>query len=185
MSESGLQWNDEIIAGCKQRNRDAQNQLYSLYADAMYNTAYRIVGNAHDAEDVLVMSFCDVFRAIDSYNRKATPGAWIKRIVINRSITTINKRKSQVELTENIPDTSSDEEVESSGPYEMSIIKKCIEKLAEGYRTILTLYLIEGYDHAEIANILNITVATSKSQYSRAKKRLKQLVVHSQQETQS
>ena len=182
MSESGLQWNDEIIAGCKRRNRHAQNQLYKLYSDAMYNTAYRIVGNSHDAEDVLVMSFSDVFRAIDSYNRKATPGAWIKRIVINRSITMINKRKNQLELTDNVPDTSLDEVGESSSEYEVSLIKKCINQLAEGYRTILTLYLIEGYDHGEIANILNISQATSKSQYSRAKKRLKQLVSHSQQE---
>jgi len=182
LSESGLQWNDEIIAGCKRRNRHAQNQLYKLYADAMYNTAYRIVGNAQDAEDVLVMSFSDAFRAIDTYNRKATPGAWIKRIVINRSITTINKRKKQLELTDNVADTSVEMETEPPSSYETSMIKQCIKQLAEGYRTILTLYLIEGYDHGEIANILNISQATSKSQYSRAKKRLKQLVIHSQQE---
>jgi len=180
LSDSDLQWHEELIEGCKRRDRVAQTKLYGLYADAMYNIAYRIVGNTHDAEDVLVRAFTDVFRAIDSYDRRATPGAWIKRIVVNRAITTIKKRRNAVLLTAEVPDQAEEMIHQSDIDFDLSELKKCMSELAEGYKTVLTLYLIEGYDHGEIAQILGITEATSKSQYSRAKKKLRELILQTQ-----
>jgi len=171
-----LQWKKELIESCKRGSRDAQKELYEQYKDAMYNVAYRMTQNAHDAEDILVSSFTDVFRNIHSYDFRATPGAWIKRIVINNSITHLNKKKVDLVFYEVQPDVVEEPENDEEELVSIDLIKECIQELPDGYRTVLTLYLIDGYDHNEIGSILGVSTATSKSQYSRARKKLKEMI---------
>ena len=140
----------------------------------MMNTAKRMVGD--EAEDVLQEAFLSAFQNIDRYRADATFGLWLKRIVVNKSISLLNKRKG-LEFEEIQDFNQSFEELSvSEEALEVKKIKKAVSQLPDGFRTVLTLYLFEGYDHKEIAQILQITESTSKSQYNRAKKRLKQLL---------
>lgn len=166
----------DIIEDCKKGKRRAQNQLYSQYCDAMFNICLRILKNQADAEDVLQLSFTDVFRKLDQYRMEASIGAWIKRIVINNSLTFLRKKKTLDDWDEKYDavDDSSNEEPEME--YDIQSIKRAMEKLPTGYRVSISLYLFEGLDHAEIAEYLDISVSTSKTQYHRAKKKLVQLM---------
>src|SRR5215469_16627629 len=171
---------DELVERCKRGDNRAFAAIYQKYARAMYNTSLRIVNHTGDAEDVLQEAFTDAFRSLDDFHYKSTFGAWLKRIVINKSINQLRKRKMDlidIEKT-NIGTRLSDED----GPDEKEIgmkveeIKKAVALLPNGYRTVLTLYLFEGYDQEEIAEILQVSHATVRTQYMRAKQKLLQLI---------
>lgn len=169
-----------LIERCKSGDSIAQEEIYKRYARNMYNTAYRIVGHQAEAEDVLQESFLEVFTKINDYRGDATFGAWLKRIVVNRSITVLRKRKFEMTNTvelDNLADTEYDFELLEEQSDLVQKIKKGIEKLPEGYRVVLSLYLLEGYDHVEIAQVLNITESTSKSQFLRAKEKLRKVLI--------
>lgn len=163
----------QIIEKCKKGNSQAQFSLYNQYNKAMYNLAYRILNNREDAEDILQEAFVDCFRNIGSFRFESTFGAWLKRILVNRCINYLRKKKIDVTLCENLPPVVDEEVAEEEVNYETGKILKSIEMLPDGYRIILTLYLLEGYDHTEISQILDISQSTSKSQYSRAKEKLR------------
>ena len=177
-----LQVHKELIDQCLQGERKAQYTLYQLYSKAMFNTCYRIVSNVEEAEDVLQEAFINAFKNLHRFSWEATFGAWLKRIVINHSLNYIKKKKlplveiaaiSEVgEMTEN-PNDNFDFDTKNIS---IQKVKEGIKRLPNGYRLVLSLYLLEGYDHKEIAEILEISHSTSKSQYNRAKKRLKQLL---------
>ena len=164
-----------LIEECKKGNSIAQFRLYNQYSKAMFNLAYRMTGSREDAEDLLQEAFVECFRNLDSFRFESTFGAWLKSIVINRSINHLRKKKINLELFDNIPDVP-EESDENEPRYDPQTITKCIEELPDGYRIILTLYLLEGYDHSEISQITGITESTSKSQYSRAKEKLRQML---------
>ncbi len=174
MEQKDLSINSELIDACRQGSSEAQYRLYKLYSKAMFNLAYRITGNREDAEDMLQEAFIECFRNLSSFRFESTFGAWLKSIIVNRSINLLRKKKVELILLDNLPDQASHEEPEPE--YETGVIFRCIESLPDGYRVRLTLYLLEGYDHAEIAQILGITESTSKSQYSRAKEKLRNLI---------
>ena len=135
-----------------------------------------MLGNEPDAEDILQGSFMDAYTNIKSYNFQSTPGAWLKRIVINNCINQIRKRKiSLVEMQEGM-DKADEPDVDHLS-LNMTDIRQAISQLPNGYRVVLTLYLMEGYDHIEIGEILGISSSTSKSQYSRARKKLKEIIL--------
>ena len=167
-----------LSASCLRGNRKAQRQLYERYCDAMYNVSYRMLGSTAEAEDALQESFVDVFDKLITFREESSLGAWIKRIVINHCLNILKKRKIRFdELTETAqaipePMVHDDEDLH----LEVSKVKNAIMGLPDGYRQVLTLYLIEGYDHGEIASILGIQETGSKSQYSRAKARLRELL---------
>lgn len=171
----------ELVLGCQRKDRNAQRALYGHYAKPMYNLCLRMLKHAHDAEDVLQVAFVDIFGKINTFNFDASISAWIKRIVVNRCIDHLKKRRL---LTTDLDPARHDAAVldpssaPASAPSKMSVdaIKKAALQLSEGYRVVLSLYLFEGYDHEEIASILDISVGTSKSQYSRAKKRLAAII---------
>ncbi len=140
----------------------------------MYNLAYRILNNREDAEDMLQEAFIECFRSIDSFRFESTFGAWLKRIMVNKCINQIKKKKIDLTLYETLPAVVDVEEEEVK--YDMTKIFEGIELLPDGYRIILTLYLLEGYDHGEISQILGISESTSKSQYSRAKEKLRTIL---------
>lgn len=153
--------------------------MYRLYSKAMYNICLRMTANEMDAEDVLQMSFVDVFTKMDSFRFESTIGAWIKRIVINNCINHIKRRKLRFEaLTEGYNDLEDDNASFDADidPREVQKVMDAISQLPDGYRVVFTLYTMEGYDHQEIADILQISEATSKSQYSRARKKLRQMI---------
>jgi RNA polymerase sigma-70 factor, ECF subfamily len=164
-----------LIEECKKGSRKAQFKLYNQYSKAMYNLAYRILNNKEDAEDILQETFVDCFRNLDSFKFRSTFGAWLKKILVNKCINQLKKRKVDLKLCEELPNNISTEESEIV--YNTKKIFKSIAMLPDGYRVILTLYLLEGYDHTEISQILGISVSTSKSQYSRAKGKLRNIVL--------
>ena len=168
----------DIVEACKRGDRKAQFELYKLYSKAMYNICLRMLGSVENAEDALQNSFVDVFSKLDSFRFESSIGAWIKRIVINNCINHIKKRKLDfAELNDNvhhIPEDGVDNV--PNEVLKVELIQKAIMQLPEGYRVVFTLYAMEGYDHEEIGEILGVTEATSKSQYSRAKAKLRDIL---------
>lgn len=159
-------------------DRQAQYELYKLYSKAMYNTCLRIVNDDMEAEDVLQESFVSAFKNLKSYKGSAAFGSWLKRIVVNNAINLVKKRRLDVqpidEATEYKEQTG--EIFEPDFTHEVAQVKECIQLLPEGYRMVLSLYLLEGYDHKEIAGIMGITESTSKSQFNRSKKKLREIL---------
>lgn len=156
----------------------AQSKLYGLYSKAMYNVCLRITNNEDDTKDVMQEAFISAFQNLGSYKGEASFGAWLKRIVVNKAINHI--KRNRVEFTELNPerDEMQEEQPDLTNEQELTVekIKNAIVKLPDGYRLVFSLYLLEGYDHQEIAGILNISESTSKSQYNRAKKKLRELI---------
>jgi len=163
-----------LIEECRKGNSKAQFMLYNQYSKAMYNLACRILNNREDAEDILQEAFVECFRNLDSFRFESTFGAWLKKIIVNRCINHIKKKKIDLTLCETLPVIIYEEEEEIV--YDTGKIFKGIEMLPDGYRIILTLYLLEGYDHSEISQILGISESTSKSQYSRAREKLRTIL---------
>lgn len=164
-----------LIDLCKKGDQKAQFQVYRLYYKNMYNVCLRIVNEEAEAEDILQESFLKAFKKIDTFRGEVSFGAWLKKIVVNRSLDYLKKRKVKFQEvttgTIQLADVSEDYvEVDIEG------IRKAISSLPDNYRTILSLHLIEGYDHEEISQILNISNAASRTQYSRAKTKLKELL---------
>lgn len=149
-----------------------QYQLYALYADAMFAVCLRLVKKREDAEDVLQESFVDAFKHLKTFKFDSSFGYWLKRIVIHKSINHLNLKS--IPMIDVDPQNTwvQEEEDHYFSSVTVAQVKKEMEALPDGYRTIMSLYLFEGYDHVEIGEILNISTSTSKSQYHRAKKRL-------------
>ena len=166
---------DELVERCKRGDPQSFQQLYRQYSKAMYNTSLRIVNNTADAEDVLQESFLDAFRSLHDFHYRSTFGAWLKKIVINKSINILRKRRNDfvdMESTELQAVTDDEPENEEEMQYKAEEVKRMITRLPDGYRTVLSLYLLEGYDHEEISQILNISHNTVRTQYVRAKQKL-------------
>ena len=176
MKTNILYTHKDIVEKSKSGDRNSQYQLYELYVDAMYNVSMRMLGIKEDAEDVVQDSFVDAFRNLKSFRYESTFGSWLKRIVINKSINHLKQKKIPVSPLDQHEYHISEETNEMVLPMDIEKIKKGITMLPQGYRQIINLYLIEGYDHIEIAEILGITSSTSKSQYHRAKKKLIEIV---------
>ncbi len=171
----------DLVFRCKEGDERAFQELYKLYSRAMFNICVRMMNSHEEAEDLLQEAFISAFNNIDYYREESTFGSWLKRIVINKCINAINKKS--VELTELNEQITREEELEDEGSAELLYeelsvdgIKTAIAQLSDGYRTVLSLYLLEGYDHLEIAEILGISESTSKTQYLRAKKRLREIL---------
>ncbi len=166
----------DLIERCREGRRDAQFELYRLYSRAMYNTALRMVRHPHDAEDMLQSVFVEVFTKLESFRYESSIGAWMKRITVNKCINFLKSRKlALTELTAS-HDRMEVEEPKSEPVLSVDKINQAIEKLPDGYRVVFSLYAVEGYDHEEIGQILGVTEATSKSQYSRAKAKLREML---------
>ena len=175
----------EIIELCKAGNAKAQYQLYQLYARAMYNICYRMMNKREEAEDMLQEAFTEAFLRLDTYRFESSFGAWLKRITINKCINALKKRRALLVSVENLPEQvyTEDSDVDVPG-LSVEKVQKAMEELPEGYRVVFSLYLLEGYDHGEISEIMGISEATSKSQYSRAKQRVKEIILNQQYERQ-
>ena len=166
---------NELVERCKQGDVRSYSDLYRQYAQAMFSTCYRLVNNRTEAEDVLQEAFSDAFNHLKEFQYKSSFGAWLKQIVINKSINHLRKKKiTLIELNDHVADTYIQEEAvdEIDLDFKVLKVKKAIQQLSPGYRAVLSLYLLEGYDHEEIAGILGITHSTTRTQFKRAKDKL-------------
>ena len=142
----------------------------------MYNICYRIIGSEHAAEDALQEAFVSAYQNLNSYEGRAAFGAWLKKIVVNKAISHLRKEKiGHLDIDEHFEVINNDEN-EDTYEYRIDAVKRGIQKLPNGFRVVLSLYLLEGYDHSEISEILGISESTSKTQYIRAKAKLKQIL---------
>jgi len=174
----------DVIEKCKRGNALAQYKLYSLYSRAMYNICQRMMNSKEEAEDMLQEAFTDAFRKLHSFRYESSFGAWIKRIVINNCINEINRKKTELEFFDDMHFfEGKDEQDDPDYENQLSVenIRKAMEHLPKGSRMIFSLYLLEGYDHVEISQILNISESNSKSQYMRAKRKIKEVLTDGQQ----
>lgn len=179
----------DIIEKCQRNDRKAQLQLYNQYCDGMYCVAMRFVKDSMEAEDIVQESFIKAFSKLHQFKAEVTFGAWLKRIVINKSIDLLKSRKQRlIELEEvhlKVVDTSKDDEWLVSDSIDIDMVKKAIKKLPDKYRYVVMLYLMEGYDHQEISEILDISEVASRTQLSRGKVKLQELLKPIQNGTRS
>lgn len=177
--------NTDLVRRCQQGERKAQYELYKQYSRAMYNVCLRILNDYSEAEDALQEAFVSAFSNLHKFKSESTFGAWLKQIVVNQAIGQLRSRKFQfIEISEiageeedskYVPSEWQDE-VDGEMNLDIQLVQRSMEKLSEGYRVVLTLYLFEGYDHEEIGQILSISESTSRTQYMRAKKRLLEII---------
>ena len=163
----------DVIEACKSNDRKAQMTLYRNYCDGMYAVASRFLKNAMEAEDAVQDAFIKAFSKLHQYKGDVTFGAWLKRIVINTCIDQIKAKKQQIiqldEVHLKVVDTTNDNEWLVEDDISIARVKNAIEELPEKYRFVVMLYLIEGYDHQEISQILGISEVASRTQLSRGK----------------
>jgi RNA polymerase sigma factor (sigma-70 family) len=179
LTPSTIHIHQDLIEGCRKNNRKAQMQLYGLYCKALYNTAYRILGHTAEAEDAMQEAFLSGFEKIGEYKGDATIGAWLKSIVINKALDQIRKRKEMLSLEDIEQEPVADDPAENyleTLAYRIGHIRQGIERLEEDDRIILSLFLLEGYDHEEISQVLGISNNASRTRYSRARQRLRELL---------
>jgi RNA polymerase sigma-70 factor (ECF subfamily) len=166
------------VQQCLNGEASAYRALYDRYSKAMYNTALRILNRTDDAEDILQEAFTDAFHQLSSFEGRSTFGAWLRQIVVYKSIAHIKKQKlhlNGLEIdAENIADEPPLEEDEVW--YTVDSIKQAMQKLPDGYRTVLTLHLIEGFEQEEVAEMMKVAHSTVRTQYMRAKQKLLQVL---------
>ena len=168
---------DTLVRQCIDGDVSAYRVLYDRYSKAMFNTALRIVNKPADAEDVLQDSFTDAFLQLRKFENKSTFGAWLKQIVVFKSIGFLKRQRMNfvdMEMVEDLPEENGLDETEIW--YTVETIKKTMQQLPDGYRTVLSLHLFEGYDHEEIAEIVGVAQSTVRTQYIRAKQKLLKLL---------
>ena len=169
----------DIILSAQSGDRLAFKKLYNLYSKSMYNICFRMTERYEIAQDVLQDAFIDVFQNIKKFDFRVSFGAWMKRIVINHCINELKKKSLKLDffddLNIDIVEENQEDEIESLLSVEK--ISKAMSILPEGTKTIFSLYLLEGYDHEEISQILNISTSTSKTQYMKAKQRIKNILI--------
>lgn len=163
-----------LIEACKKADHTAFKQLYQLYAKAMYNVALRIIKDRDDAHDVLQEAFVKAYQKITQFDYQSNFGSWLKRIVINQALDVIRKKKNFL-ASEEVQHEPIEEEscAWEQIDFTVDLVKKAILGLPTGFRLVANLYLFEGYEHSEIAQILGISEGTSKSQLHRAKVKIK------------
>ncbi len=173
---------NQLLQRCKRQDATAQFEVYKLYYKAMYNTAIRILQDSFEAEDVMQEAFLSAFTKLDSYSGEVAFGAWLKKIVINRSISQLKKNNKVEEVKLEVVSYKLEEENEELNEIQdyksikARAVLEAINKLKDNYRMVLNLSLIEGYDNEEIAKILNISNENCRTTISRAKNKLRSMM---------
>jgi RNA polymerase sigma factor (sigma-70 family) len=168
----------EIIELSKAGNVKAQFELYSLYSRAMFSICLRMVNRKEEAEDLLQDAFAEIFDKLGTFRFESGFGSWAKKIVINKCINHLRKRKPDLRFESQLPEVETEEVTIDYENLNLQVekVKRAISELPDGYRIIFSLYALEGYDHEEISSILGIGESTSKTQYMRAKLKIKGLL---------
>lgn len=166
-----------LVEQCKANDRKAQMRLYKQYCEGMFCVAMRYVQNSDDAEDVIQESFINAFQRIHQFKGEVTFGAWLKRIVINKSIDFLKAKKQRlVALDENYWQLAEDDDWTVENDITIDQVKLAIDQLPEKYRYVVMMFLIEGFDHKEISQVLKLTETTSRTRLLRGKSYLKELL---------
>lgn len=170
----------DLLNRCSWGDQQAQTEIYKLYYKAMYNTSLYITKDEAEAEDIMQEAFLKAFKLLKSMKMESGFGGWLKKIVVNKSLDSVRKRKIHFEQVDDIKDTTIDsgtlEDTGESISEKIAKIKTAMKLLPEKYRVVLSMNLLEGYDHDEISSILGITASTSRAQLSRGKQKLMQLL---------
>lgn len=167
---------EDLIERCRQEDRAAQQALYGRYAPMLLGLCRRYFNQVDEAEDVMIEGFFKIYKNIDQYDGRGSFEGWMKRLMINEALMLIRKKKIiQVELNDQHA-IAYDDTAFLAIDIEPSEIIPLLDKLPEGYRTVFNLYVMEEFKHREIAEMLGISINTSKSQLILAKKKLKQLI---------
>lgn len=156
----------------------AQHELYKLYARAMFYTCYNFMHSREEAEDMMQEAFSEAFLTLHKFRFESSFGTWLKRIVINKCINEIKRKKTDLLFSDEMESyEGSISEAESDLPnLDLAMVKDAMEELPDGGRMVFQLYLLEGYDHREIGEILGVSESNSKTQYRRAKMKMKELL---------
>ena len=165
-----------LIAKVKKGNRKAQHQLYELFAPKMLSVCRQYMKQIDLAEEVMLSGFMKVFKHLDSYKSEGSFEGWIRRIMVNEAISAIRKNNKIEFQKETILENSIEHVTYIDSELEVKEIQKIIDTLPEGYKMVFILYVVDGYKHSEIAELLNITESTSKSQLFKARKALQILI---------
>jgi RNA polymerase sigma-70 factor (ECF subfamily) len=177
LEKASIHIHQDLILSCKNGDHKAFKELYMLYAKSMFNIAFRILKNKDETEDILQEAFIKAYYKINQYDFQATFGAWLKKIVVNQALDFLRKESKWI-VTEMEDDAIAEETDSDWEDIELKVdsVKKAILNLPVGFRAVTSLYLFEGYEHKEIAEILSISENTSKSQFHRAKKKIKDFI---------
>jgi len=166
----------DLINGCLQGNRRMQEELYRRFSPRMYAVCLRYAGNAEEAEDILQEGFIKVFKKLDSFRGDGSFEGWIRRIFVNTAIEHFRRKRYLMPVTEKEENTIEGKYTSVLDELGAKDIMALIQELSPGYRTVFNMYVVEGYTHKEIADMLGISEGTSKSQLSRAKVILQDMV---------
>lgn len=172
----------EIIELSKAGNAKAQYQLYSLYSGAMYGLCLRMMNRKEEAEDMLQEAFTEVFGKLQTFRFESAFGAWVKRIVLNKCINALRKRRPDLRFEDEMRDTADETDTVDyeNIVFRVEQVKQAMSSLPDDYRIIFSLYAFEGYDHEEISGILGISESTSKTQYMKAKMKIRDQILNMQ-----
>ena len=169
---------EAILSGCLQNDAGAQRELYTRYSPKMLSVCYRFAHNREDAEDMLQEGFIKVFSQVHTFQNKGAFEGWIRRIIVHTCINNLKKNKRFNESVDIIYANGVQVREESvPSIVQAKQIVECIRLLPLGYRTVLNLYAIEGYNHKEISAMLDVEESTSRSQYTRAKQMLEDILI--------
>ncbi len=170
---------EQLVKRCKQGKRSAQQALYDRFSPTMKAVCLRYAGQDFDAEDILVTGFMKVFEKIDSYSGTGSLEGWIRRVMVNEALMFLRKKNRMpqpAELERLDRQAAVATVVVEESQLHADELMSLVQALPDGYRLVFNMYAIEGYSHKEIAEKLNITVGTSKSQLSKARQMLKQWI---------
>ena len=166
----------DLIRGCMESDRRMQEELYRRFSPRMYAVCLRYAGNAEEAEDILQEGFIKVFKKLDSFRNEGSFEGWIRRIFVNTAIEHFRRKKYLLPVTEKEENTIEGKYTSVLDDLGAKDIMALVQELSPGYRTVFNMYVVEGYTHKEIADQLGISEGTSKSQLSRAKVILQDMV---------
>lgn len=167
---------EELIERCRKKDQNAQMEIYDRYYKAMYNSAYRILKDHAEAEDIMQEAFLTSFLKLNSLEDNKLYGAWLKKIVINASLSALKKKNSFNDVTLETVEYQLTEEDSSDNTFDsikVNTILSTLKELKDSYSTALSLYFIEGYDYEEICQIMNISYSNCRTLISRAKESLR------------
>lgn len=167
----------QIISGCKKGNRQAQYQFYELFKKLVFSVSMRYAKDVPEAEDIMQDAFVVLYRDLYQYKPVSALGAWVRRVTVNTALQHLRKKRmvfTDAEMHTLSETVQNDEEI--MGKINAKEIMRMVQLLPTGYRLVFNLYVVEGFSHQEIAEQLNISASTSKSQLSRAKGHLRTML---------
>jgi RNA polymerase sigma factor (sigma-70 family) len=172
-----IELESDLIKGCLSGDRKFQEKLYNIHSSKMYAVCLRYCSDTDDAQDVLQDGFIKVFKNLDKFRGEGSFEGWIRRIFVNTAIEHYRRKTNLVSITETVEVTKEDDSWSAFDKLAEKDILQIIKQLSPGYRTVFNMYVIEGYSHREIGEILNISEGTSKSQLARAKNMLQKMII--------